>query len=261
MRQWRLIESGVGGAAWNMAIDEALLRTFSEGDRPLLRLYRWEPSLTLGRFQKSGESIDKERAERLGIPSVRRMTGGGTLVHGGDLSYALVLPRSYTHERGVKESYRRLCAFLLRLYGRLGLKAHFARDAGFSESPSASCLAGREAYDIIINGAKMGGNAQRYTRHALFQHGSIPLEIDAQRFAPLFRSVSGLSEAATLSRLGVVLDYDDVAATVREAFQESFDAELLPDTLSGGEERTAIELLERKYGTKEWNDEARSPMA
>lgn len=261
MRQWRLIENGIGNAAWNMAVDEALLQCFSASSQPLLRLYRWESALTLGRFQKSGESVDSERAERLGIPCVRRMTGGGTLVHGGDLSYALLLPRSYAHERGVKESYRHLCAFLLRLYETLGLKPRFARDAGKTESPSPSCLAGREAYDIVINGAKMGGNAQRYTRHALFQHGSLPLEIDAERFDPLFLKASGLSEAASLRKLGVTADFDAVTAMVRQTFAESFQVQLRPETLTPEEIRAAETLQQRKYGTKEWNDDARTPMA
>lgn len=261
MRQWRLIEHGTESAARNMAVDEALLQGFSEGSFPLLRLYRWKPSLTLGRFQKSGDSVDPERAERHAIPCVRRMTGGGTLIHGGDLSYALLLPRAFAHERGVKESYRTLCAFLLRLYAKLGLEARFARDAGLAESPSPSCLAGREAYDIVIGGSKMGGNAQRYTRRALFQHGSIPLAIDAARFGPLFCQASGLKEAASLQRLGMDVSFEAVAAMLREAFCESFGAVLLPDALSPEEELRASELQRRKYGTKEWNSDARTPMA
>ena len=189
------------------------------------------------------------------------MTGGGTLVHGGDLSYTLILPRYAFGRKGVRENYRRLCAFLIRLYETLGLEARFAREAGFAESPSPSCMAGREAYDIVIGGAKMGGNAQRYTQGALFQHGSIPLQIDTERFAPLFRGASGLSEAASLRKLGVTADYNTVAAMALEAFRERFDAELLPGSLNSGEEECMKVLLKRKYGTKEWNCEGRSEMA
>jgi lipoate-protein ligase A len=261
MQKWRLIESGAGSPGRNMAIDEALLRGFSEGDLPIFRLYRWQPSLSLGRFQNAGESIDLERRREVGIPCVRRMTGGGALLHGGDLSYALVLPRHTFGKKGVRENYRRLCTFLILLYEKLGLEARFVRDLKLPERASSCCLAGREAYDIVIGGAKMGGNAQRYTQQALFQHGSIPLEIDTATFAPLFREASGLSEAASLQKLGVEARYDAVAAAAFQAFRESFGAELVPDTLSGSEARSAAALLERKYSTEEWNCEGRSQMA
>ncbi len=57
MDSWRVIDSGPGGAGWNMAVDEALLVLSGEGKcPPTLRFSTWErPSLSIGSFQKADE--------------------------------------------------------------------------------------------------------------------------------------------------------------------------------------------------------------
>ena len=248
---WRLIDTGVGTGAWNMAVDAALLEFFHETARPVLRLYGWEDSVSLGRFQKSGEALDMARMETAGLPYVRRMTGGGALVHGGDLSYSLVFPREMLEGMGVKASYRYLCGFLIALYGRLGLRAEFACEAGREENRSPVCLAGTEAYDILIDGKKMGGNAQRYTKKGVLMHGSIPMQIDTERFDKIFRSDSGLGRAASLESLGVGVEYGKLAALAAESFRESFGVRTSPGELSDGEKTRAAELMRTQYATKE----------
>lgn len=252
-KRWRLIDTKIGSAYWNMAVDEALLEGFKEGDLPILRLYGWEPSLSAGRFSNVRMNVDVQRAEEKRTPLVRRLSGGGVLVHGGDLSYTLIVPRDHLQSTGVKESYHYLCGFLLRLYEKLGHHAHFVRDTPLKEVKSDICLAGNEAYDIVINGDKMGGNAQRRTRHTLFQHGSIPMRLDELRFEPLFIGNSGLERAATLERLGTPMEYESLSLLLREVFCETFDVELLCETLGPDEEKNAKELLIHKYSQERWN--------
>ncbi|MDP1784954.1 MAG: lipoate--protein ligase family protein, partial [Sulfuricurvum sp.] len=189
---WRLLNSNTATAEWNMAVDEALLSGFKEGDMPILRLYGWENALSLGRFSTFFKSLHQENIQAENVPCVRRMSGGGILVHGGDLSYSLIIPRDWLRGKGVKEGYHYLCGFLISLYKKLGHKAQFACDLQWDEIRSDICLAGTQAYDIVIEGKKMGGNAQRHTRHALFQHGSIPIRIDDSFFKPLFLEEAGL---------------------------------------------------------------------
>ncbi len=252
-KTWRLIESGKGSAAWNMAVDEALLNGFKEGDMPILRLYGWEPSLSLGRFSGVSRSVDLESAEAQGLACVRRISGGGILVHGGDLSYSLVLPRQLLKHKGVKESYRYLCGFLVRLYEKLGQKASFAQDLQLESESSNVCLAGNEPYDLLIGGRKMGGNAQRHTSGALFQHGSIPITLDEPRFGPLFLEESGLADAATLERVGSAVSFEALAGLLKESFRESFGIRFVSDTLSASEEQRAGELEAQKYSRQRWN--------
>ena len=256
LKTWRLIETGIGSADWNMAVDEALLRNFEEDDLPILRLYGWEPSLSVGRFSNVRKCVDLVKLKKEKLSYVRRMTGGGVLVHGGDLSYALILPRKSLGHKGVKESYRYLCGFLIRLYEKLGRNALFACDAQMDIGHSDICLAGNEAYDIVIKGNKMGGNAQRYSRNLLFQHGSIPIHLDETRFEPLFLEDSGLKHAATLERLGSPVTYERLSKLLIESFCETFDTNVVVDNLHSSEEQCARELLAGKYSQEEWNIDA-----
>ncbi|MDD5160599.1 MAG: lipoate--protein ligase family protein [Sulfuricurvum sp.] len=256
LRQWRLIETGVGTASWNMAVDEALLSEYREGDLPVLRIYGWENSLSLGRFSKIQGHVDRELLKQYSIPCVRRLSGGGILVHGGDLSYSLVMPRDT--EKGVKESYRLICGFLIRLYRIMGYEASFACDIEHQLSQSDICLMGNEAYDILINGEKMGGNAQRHVRGHLLQHGSIPMSFDTHLWKPLFLVESGLEYAATLDKLGQKITYDELALLLKESFSKTFGTRFIDDTLTPSEEDKAKELMVIKYTQESWNIDAKT---
>lgn len=255
-KRWRFIDTGYASAAWNMAVDEALLENFKETDLPILRLCQWEPALSLGRFSKPDKSLDTEELQRQEFPVVRRMTGGGVLVHAGDLSYTLLLPRDLLNNTGVKENYRYLCRFLLLVYEKLGYRAGFAGDLGLDLKGSDVCLAGNEAYDIMIGTKKMGGNAQRYTRQVLFQHGSIPIEMDKMRFEDLFLGDSGLQGATSLRELGSLIEYKALVRLIGETFKEAYGTKIIPDTLNAHEEQRARELLADKYTQQRWTVDA-----
>ena len=248
---WRFLDTGMESGAWNMAVDELFLEDFKEGDMPIIRVYGWENTLSLGRFSPSSKNLHHENIQAKNIPLVRRMSGGGILIHGGDLSYTLIMPRM--RGRGVKENYRYVCGFLISLYQKMGHEAQFACDLHLNEQRSSICLAGIEPYDIVIEGKKMGGNAQRYTRHAVFQHGSIPMRIDESFFKPLFLEDSGLDRAATLEKLGTPISYEELCALFRESFCETFAVELMSDFLTVSQEQRATQLSMEKYTQESWN--------
>ncbi len=254
MHTWRFIDSGTASAQWNMAVDEALLSAYKENDLPILRLYRWErPSLSFGRFSRPDGTMDLHEIEKSGTSYVRRITGGGILVHGGDISYSLIVPRSFVQKKGVRNSYRFLCGFLIKLYRDLGLDAGFAHDLQIPETKSPVCLAGTEAYDIIIEGGKMGGNAQRHTRHAMLQHGTLPLQIERNCFETLFLGESGLSRTVTLLDCGVQISEEELKIALVKAFEKTYGAKLLPERLKSEEEQLAWKLFDEKYSKDEWN--------
>jgi len=240
-----------------MAVDEALLRSFGKDDHPILRLYGWEPSLSVGRFSNVSKCVDLAKLKRENLPYVRRMTGGGVLVHGRDLSYTVIMSRESLEHKGVKESYRYLCRFLIRLYEKLGQNALFVCDAQLEVGHSDICLAGNEAYDIVIKGRKIGGNAQRYSNNLLFQHGSIPIHLDIVRFEPFFLEDSGLERAATLERLGSPVTREQLSELLIESFRETFDVNVKADNLHPSEEKCARELLADKYSQERWNIDAK----
>ncbi|WP_243371072.1 lipoate--protein ligase family protein [Geotalea sp. SG265] len=259
---WRLIDTGPLDGAANMAVDEALLQHFDPvGSPPVLRLYGWNPpAFSLGRYQQAAEVLDLELCAERRLPVVRRITGGGVIYHAEELTYSIVCaPRHIAEAATVKESFARLCGFLLCTYGRLGLDAGFAVD----HAPSGTrlggripfCFAGKEEFDIIIAGRKLGGNAQRRTKGVVFQHGSIPLRSMVAVALPYLRQGGGGVEkdAVSLAELGVALGEDALKQLVAASFREAMQVELQPDGMLPAELDTARRLEEDKYRNPSWN--------
>src|SRR5262245_1318439 len=86
-----LIRTDDCDGALNMALDEVLWRRASHGT-VFMRLYTWcdRPVLSLGYFQDAQEVRGGGQCRDL--PYVRRMTGGGAIVHDNELTYSLALP-------------------------------------------------------------------------------------------------------------------------------------------------------------------------
>lgn len=183
MRRFRLIRSGPAAAIDNMALDELIFNRYMADGIPVFRIYAWSsPSFTYGVSQRCEDEINIKRCASDGIQIAKRMTGGGILFHNDEITYSIACSKEDIGEpAGVFVSYKKLCSFLISFYRSLGLNASFALEStGFEKmsSPHELCSASHEKYDIVINGKKIGGNAQKRKKKAVFQHGSIPLNID-----------------------------------------------------------------------------------
>ena len=260
MISWRLIDTGPLDGAANMAVDEALLACFDpENSRPVLRLYGWEPpALSLGRFQVAREVLDPEKCARGKVPVVRRITGGGVIYHAEELTYSLVCaPHHIPPTASLKDTFRLLTSFLVRFYEKLGLAPRYAVDhfpAGTRLGERAPfCFAGKESYDILVAGRKIGGNAQRRLRNAIFQHGSIPLANRAVHGAGFMREPPPAigATAGALGDFGVGLAPEELRGLMAEAFRETLTTSLVEESLTTDEERAAGSLA-RKHASAQW---------
>ena len=261
-QKWRFIDSGNKCGPENMAIDDALLQSFdSHSSYPVFRLYGWSPpALSLGRFQQASEELDLPICCKNGVPVVRRITGGGVIFHADELTYSIVCAsHQIPASNSIKDSFRVLTGFLLQFYRNLGLNASYALDSkakgeNFGER-TGFCFAGKESYDILIDGSKIGGNAQRRMKLVIFQHGSIPLIgrlEDAMQFLRL--PIAGLEERVTcLSDESIAPDYDFLKARLKDAFCNNLDAELIDETLTDTEQECAARLKSEKYLNESWN--------
>lgn len=248
-----------------MAVDEALVRHFMPAtSRPVLRLYGWHPpALSLGRFQAIGE-VDMDHCRGAGIPWVRRITGGGAIFHADELTYSLVCsPEQIPATSSIKDSFRVLTSFLLAFYRSLGLTAGYAADTEPVEPARRTpfCFAGRESYDILVASRKIGGNAQRRLRQAIFQHGSIPRGDHLAEGAACLRQVpEGLEQRVTcLAREGVTEPEEQLAERLVNCFRHALGVDLADDRLLPEERATAARLLEGKYLSPAWNLEGSEP--
>lgn len=237
--KFRVIVSSQNSAKENMATDEALLKSFKENDFPIFRLYTWEKeSLTIGISQDiSDYSFLSKKEDK----TAKRITGGGILFHGHDLSYSLVIPTHLLSDFNIKESYENICSFILEFYRKLNLNVCYAKDnKNITLSKSEYCQVGFEAYDILVNGQKIGGNAQRRTKKAIFQHGSIPI---------ISTKTNSIDEKIGLSLedIDVKIEFYEAIELMIEAFNDSFEVELIKSELTIEEENLKNSLLKEKY--------------
>lgn len=244
-----------------MAIDEALLHSFDpDHSLPVLRLYRWAPpALSLGRFQKARDVLDIERCTSDRVPVIRRITGGGIIYHNEELTYSIVCsPDQIPAASSVKDSFRVLTGFLMSCYRRIGLDPVYAVDtpgSGRLGERTSFCFAGRETFDVLVNGKKLGGNAQRRLKGIIFQHGSIPLQNCAHRGLAYLHDCSPLAGegACSLSECGIRLSSDELRHHLVAGFEETFKTFLRPEPLSPYESELATALESAKYTRDEWN--------
>lgn len=173
--------------AENMARDQALLQRAISGQGPLLRVYAWvRPTLSLGYFQRLDQVAEAGAAERLDVDVVRRFTGGGAILHHKELTFALALPPGHAWTGlDVNTSYLEITRPLLTLLQDQGVDAAY-RGGAEPERKAANCFAGAACPDIVVQGRKLFGSAQRRSQGALVQHGSLLLDIDQDLWSALF---------------------------------------------------------------------------
>ena len=91
----RCLDLTLPTAAENLALDEALLEQAEMAAGPMEMLRFWEPAqymVVVGRSSRVDAEVDRDACETLGIPVLRRVSGGAAIVTGpGCLMYSLVL--------------------------------------------------------------------------------------------------------------------------------------------------------------------------
>ena len=201
------------GAALNMAIDEAI---FAEAQRPILRFYRWErPALSFGYFGKFAEVAPEARLREL----VRRWTGGGVVPHGEDLTYSLVTPAcDPVAKEGPVAIYAALHEAIRAALSVEGYVAQLASEP--APKVSEACFANPVRHDLMLDGRKIAGAAQRRTRAGFLHQGSIQLPHLSDGFRQRFAALLG-----------------------KEIREENIAPPIL---------QSAAQLAREKYGTESW---------
>ncbi len=177
---------------FNMAMDAAMLELGATRDVSVIRIYRWcEPTVSVGYFQGSS---DEQESPFPGLPTVRRLSGGGAILHDLEITYSCTLPARHRVRQDPSELYGIIHRGLIKLLRECGaecmLRSDFdanqlAKFRNTSESafentcPAAEpflCFLRSNPNDIVHeSGIKIVGSAQRRRKGITLQHGSILL--------------------------------------------------------------------------------------
>jgi lipoate-protein ligase A len=171
MTSWLLINSGKCDAAFNMALDEALLEAVSRLGHPVLRFYSWTaPAASFGYFQKY---TGVELATLL-RPLVRRPTGGGIVSHDADWTYSFAVPPGHEwYLLTAIDSYRRIHEWIRDAFATLKIQTSLAPDKKSTDGHERECFTGHEKFDLLWQGRKIAGAAQRRNKLGLLIQGSV----------------------------------------------------------------------------------------
>lgn len=184
--------------SWQMAVDAYLLERVRQGDRrcPVLRFYRWSrPTLSLGQHQRNLHPRWLRLAAEGRLALVRRPSGGAAVLHGGDLTYALIWPDPPRRRR---EAYHLSCRWLQEAFAAMDLPLMFGDSP--CRSDLANCFASSTAADLVHPcGSKRIGSAQFWRGGSLLQHGSVLLAPDPALWEAVFEDAAPIVPELPLS--------------------------------------------------------------
>lgn len=268
--EWRLLTTGFLNAFENMAIDEAILKTCSQGESPpTIRFYGWKPhAVSLGYSQQVKGNINLQVCERLGIDIVRRTTGGRAILHEEELTYSLICPSNNPlFPSSILGTYRKISSCLIEGFKRIDINAQLfvpkGPEVSLSEKRSnPSCFSSPSRYEISVCGRKICGSSQRRVNGAFLQHGSILIGFDAKKLSQIMvfkglkrEVVDYLSRNITSvnDQVGKDIDFFELQRIFIEGFQEGLGIELRKGDITQQEHQLKEQYLKERYLNPEWN--------
>ena len=248
---------GKNSAAMNMAIDEAILVAQKEQPNPTLRFYGWtQPAFSFGYFQDITAEVDVDACRADGIELVKRMTGGGTVVHGWELTYTLILPRG-TGELGVSEAYQYIGESLVKAFQKLGIPAQcYAECANTSQAAQNICLTNPAEHDVMSDNKKLAGVSVRRNQSGIMFQGYISVDMPPASILTRVSKDPKVQEmlrekSAAINTDGRSITKDTLIQTICETF--NLGIAFKSGKLSPQERAQAETLVETKYATVAWN--------
>jgi lipoate-protein ligase A len=173
---------------------------------PRMAWWTWDqPTISVGRLQSKAAVLP------LGLPVVRRPTGGWAILHDGEWTYSALVPHGHPRLGGSLDASTRaivgvVAAALERAYGivvdpRPGPAVRVAppdRAHG-----GQACFVRTLGYELAVGGRKLMGSAQRRGRATLLQQGSLLVGPGHERLARHLGG--GPDEEAALAARAVTL--------------------------------------------------------
>lgn len=222
--------------AYNLALEAWLFETYCQAD--VLFLWQNKPSVIVGKNQVAQNEVNLALAQELGIPVVRRDTGGGAVYHDlGNLNFSF-----FTDDTPAADSpYVSFLQPLLAILRQLGIEADFN---------------GRN--DLCVQGRKISGSAARVREGRLLHHGTLLVKSDlAQMDRLLTPPQEKLARNGVASVKSRVVNLQEVAPaltveTLKCAICRGFgllEAQSLPPQAAEAIRRRVLE----RYANPAWN--------
>jgi lipoate-protein ligase A len=210
-----IVDAAPASGRWNMAVDEALLETAvaqadvarhsgagacatveCPGSACTVRWYQWDvATLSLGYFQSPQDA--RRDPFLTGLPIVRRLSGGGAIVHHHELTYSCTIPASHPWASRPRELYAAVHERMIAVLAGFGIDCALRGRTQADARQAFLCFGRGDDFDVVLGRHKVLGSAQRRRKGAILQHGSLVLA--ASEFAPGFPGVLDLADRDDLT--------------------------------------------------------------
>ena len=259
METWRYIKEWerLASTAYGLSVDDTLPYSVHENNSPpILHLYRFRPSVIVGKYQDIKAALKIDRCTARGIEYNRRSTGGGTVIM-GEKTVALGFGIGMDHPKmkgGIRGIFDILGGVIINSLQKFGIKACF-----------------RPKNDIEVNGKKIAGlSASTEVGNALLFHTSLLIDFDIPLMLDIMntpaekvydKGYNCFSQRMTTMEmeLGRKLDIQEVMNTVKKSFEETFEISFEEDQLTSFEKERIEWFIKKRYTSDEWIFSKRHP--
>ncbi len=266
---WYFLDTGENNGAWNMALDEALCQEAEKDPEFLvIRLYGWKPwCVSIGYSQKADHEVNFAALRESGFDFVRRATGGRAVLHANELTYSVIAnPACKRIGFDLHETYVIIGNAILAGLSEAGFAGiSLARSKMHESGAKVSahpCFSSTARSEIVWNGRKLVGSAQKRTYGAVLQHGSIPLGPEYRNLAGLLnlepataemRQQEMLARSACLAEIGNPPAYDALVSSMIRGFAGILGTSGEPYAIPEPVAEHARNLVQEKYSSECWN--------
>lgn len=190
----QILDTGKNTAFENMSLDFKLLESLQADGEAVLHFYDWtKPSLTYGYFIRPGKFLNLNKLQEYGLDSARRPTGGGVVFHIWDLAFSFLLPSKHNFFfTDSLDNYRFVNNIVKKALQNCSLQNFLQTEQSpqptelFTLSPEnvhqpAFCMARASKYDLLRQGKKIAGAAQRKKQNGYLHQGTLALVLPDEK--------------------------------------------------------------------------------
>ncbi|NLE01422.1 MAG: hypothetical protein GX640_16265 [Fibrobacter sp.] len=200
-------------------------------------------------MQDPKDVLEMERVKSDGVSWIKRPTGGRAVLHFEDITYSCVFSKSLRFMgTSVQESYRIITRGLIEGLNKIGVicQAHDSYDQlhEVKREVKLPCFLAPNRDEIMVDGRKLVGSAQRRCTTGVLQHGSIPIS-DYYRKLPEYLNISDKEreiqrkllqrKSVSLDELKIDVSVGTIIAALKAGFEESFGLKSVTQSWSNDE--------------------------
>ena len=185
---WKLFDTGVKTAKENMLLDAQLLENLDPKGDSVLHLYEWDGlSATYGYFINTSQFLNLEAVQKTSLSLARRPTGGGIVFHVSDLAFSVLVPSGHEgFSENTLDNYhfvnKKVALAIKGVMQEASLELLPQDPKSVDSSSSHFCMAKPTIFDVMVDGKKVAGAAQRKRKQGFLHQGSISIAFPEDSF-------------------------------------------------------------------------------